>query len=127
MSAVPKFIGKVNKRVFNPIEIRKGKRPVLSHVGRRSGTLYSTPLDAHPVEGGFLFFVMYGSDCDWVQNVLAAGSGKVTTPDGSWTLASPRLVDRVEAEELLEATPGVAPKMYQKAEYLYADAVAVAV
>lgn len=51
---VPEVAGQVNKRVFNPLELRLGVRPVLTHVGRTSGTTYRTPLDAHPVDGGGL-------------------------------------------------------------------------
>ncbi|GAB1511362.1 PNPOx family protein [Actinophytocola sp. KF-1] len=46
-----------------------GKRPVLTHVGRRSGRTYRTPLDAHPVEGGYVFVLVYGPGSDWARNV----------------------------------------------------------
>lgn len=49
---VPKWVAKVNKRVFNPREIRRGNRPVLTHIGRSSGKIFQTPLDAHAVDGG---------------------------------------------------------------------------
>ena len=48
----PRWLAKVNKRVFNPREIRKGERPAVSHVGRSSGSVYQTPLDAHPTKDG---------------------------------------------------------------------------
>ncbi|MGF1595335.1 MAG: nitroreductase/quinone reductase family protein [Acidimicrobiales bacterium] len=50
-----------------------GNRPVIRHVGRSSGRPYRTPLEALPVDGGFIFTLVYGSRSDWVQNVLAAG------------------------------------------------------
>ncbi len=71
---MPRWVARINKRVFNPMELRRGVRPVLTHVGRSSGKTYRTPLDAHLIEGGYIFIVMYGSDSDWVQNVLAAGA-----------------------------------------------------
>ncbi|MBM7785942.1 hypothetical protein [Tenggerimyces flavus] len=40
----------------------------------RTGTTYQTPLDAFPVEGGYLFVLVYGWRPDWVRNVLA-GAG----------------------------------------------------
>ena len=70
---MPLWWGKVNKRVFNPIELRRGKRPTLTHIGRKSGKEYVTPLDAHEIDDGFLFVLVYGSQCDWVQNILASG------------------------------------------------------
>lgn len=62
---MPKWLTHVNKRVFNPGAIARGKRPVLTHIGRTSGTTYRTPLDAHPVDGGYLFILVYGSRSDW--------------------------------------------------------------
>lgn len=67
----------MNTYTFNPRELKKGFRPVLIHVGRTSGREYRTPLDAHSVDGGFLFIPMYGVNSDWGRNVLAAGSARV--------------------------------------------------
>ncbi|MGI9642566.1 MAG: nitroreductase/quinone reductase family protein, partial [Acidimicrobiia bacterium] len=75
--AIPKWVAKVNKRVFNPREINKGVRPVLTHVGRKSGNTYQTPLDAHAVDGGHIFIANYGPDSDWVQNILASGTASL--------------------------------------------------
>ncbi len=72
---MPLWFGQINKRVFNKMELKRGVRPVLTHVGRSSGKVYRTPLDAHPVDGGYLFILVYGSGSDWVQNALAAGTG----------------------------------------------------
>ncbi len=43
---MPLWFGQINKRVFNKMELKKGTRPVLTHVGRSSGTTYQTPLEA---------------------------------------------------------------------------------
>jgi hypothetical protein len=59
--ALPRWLAQINKRVFNPIEIRRGKRPVLIHVGRTSGKTRHTPLDAHRLPDGYLFIPMYGA------------------------------------------------------------------
>ena len=65
---------------------------MLTHVGRRSGTTYRTPLDAHPVEGGYVFILVYGPGSDWVRNVLAAGSASLRVDGKDLALAAPRLV-----------------------------------
>jgi hypothetical protein len=70
----PRWLAKINKHLFNPREIRKGKRPVVIHVGRSTGTVYQTPLDAHPAKRGYVLVVRYGPDSDWVRNILAAGT-----------------------------------------------------
>ena len=99
--SLPRWLGRINKRVFNPLEIRRGKRAVLTHAGRRSGRLYKTPLDAHSVENGYVFFVNYGVGCDWVQNILAAGKAGLIIGDQNYDLDQPRLISDEEAAQSL--------------------------
>ena len=89
---MPRWLAKINRRVFNPIEIRRGVRPVLIHVGRSSGTTYRTPLDAHRVPGGYVFIPNYGPASDWVQNTLAAGSARLSVGGEELELTSPQMV-----------------------------------
>jgi deazaflavin-dependent oxidoreductase (nitroreductase family) len=118
---VPMWVAQVNKRVFNPRELRKGVRPVLTHVGRSSGTTYRTPLDAHNVEGGYIFIVMYGSASDWVQNVLAAGSATLKVDSDELELVSPRLVSKEDAWQLLPSTTKAPANFLRVTEYLQMD------
>ena len=73
----PRWLAHVNKRVFNPIEDRRGVRPVLIHTGRTSGRTYRTPLDAHRVPDGYVFIPMYGPRTDWGEE--RPGHGPRTT------------------------------------------------
>ena len=118
---VPMWVTQVNKRVFNPRELRKGVRPVLTHVGRSSEKTYRTPLDAHAVEGGYIFIVMYGSDSDWVQNVLAAGSATLNVDSDELELVSPRLVSKEDAWQLLPSTTKAPANFLRVTEYLQMD------
>ncbi len=118
---VPMWVARVNKHVFNPVELRRGVRPVLTHVGRSSAKTYRTPLDAHPVDGGYIFIVMYGSDSDWVQNVLAAGAAKLEIGGDEFELVSPRLVSKEDAWQLLSATTKAPPNYLRVTEYLQVD------
>jgi deazaflavin-dependent oxidoreductase (nitroreductase family) len=118
---VPMWVAQVNKRVFNPLELRRGVRPVLTHVGRSSQKTYRTPLDAHPVDGGYIFIMMYGSDSDWVQNVLAAGAATLEVGGDEFELASPRLVSKEDAWQLLSATTKAPPSFLRVTEYLQMD------
>lgn len=118
---VPRFMAHVNKRVFNKLELRKGKRPVLTHVGRSSRRTFRTPLDAHPVEKGYIFILMYGSDSDWVKNVLAAGRASLRVDNQDLELVSPRLTSKDEAwQQLPEATKPPADFL-RVTEYLQMD------
>lgn len=118
---VPMWIAQVNKRVFNKREIKRGKRPVLTHVGRSSGATYHTPLDAHPVDNGYIFIVMYGSESDWVQNILAAGTASLAIGDEKFELVSPKIVSKDAAWQLLESTTKAPPGFLKVTEYLQMD------
>ena len=121
---VPMWVAEVNKRVFNPMEKRKGKRPGITHVGRTSGREYQTPLDAHRVEGGFIFILMYGSRSDWVQNVLAAGTASVTKDGETFELESPQVISKDEAWQQLSDTVKAPPEFLNVTEYLRMGLVA---
>lgn len=117
----PRWLAKINRRVFNPIEIRRGKRPVVVHVGRSSGTLYQTPLDAHPARRGYLLVVRYGPGSDWVRNILAAGAATLRIDGEEHRLVSPRLV--TEEEALAELAPDIEPgaDFFKAEHYLVMD------
>ena len=102
---MPLWWGQINKRVFNPLALRKGKYQVICHVGRTSGQPYRTPIEALPVDDGFIFVLVYGSRSDWVQNVLASGTAKLETDGVTLDLVSPELITADEAFERL--SPGV--------------------
>lgn len=102
---MPRWWGRVNRTVFNPRELARGERPVLTHVGRVTGTVHRTPLDAYPVDGGYLFTLVYGSGSDWVRNVLAAGHAELSVDGTTVRLTAPRLVGLDEADQAL-GTPG---------------------
>jgi deazaflavin-dependent oxidoreductase (nitroreductase family) len=122
---MPRWWGHINKRVFNPRAIAEGRWPVLTHVGRTSGETYHTPLDAHPVEGGYLFVLVYGSGSDWVQNVLAADGARLRVDGEEVELAAPRLVGRDEAFRALPDEVARPPKVLRITEFLRMDLVAV--
>lgn len=121
---MPKWWGHVNKRVFNPRAVAGGKWPVLTHVGRVSGATYHTPLDAFPVDGGYLFILVYGSGSDWVRNILAAGGARLRVDGSEMELAAPRLVGKDEAFGALPSAAARPPKVLRITEFLRMDLVA---
>lgn len=87
----PRWLARVNKRLFNPRSIRKGDYPVLAHVGRTSGKTYHTPLDAYPTKSGYVLVCRYGPESDWVQNTLATDHATLLVNGQEHSLGSPRL------------------------------------
>lgn len=115
---MPRLMGKINKRVFNPREIRKGKRPVLIHTGRKSGQTFFTPLDAHEVEDGYLFIAVYGQQSDWIRNILASGTAKLRVGGDEVELSSPEVINTEAAVELLAKDTKMPAGFLQVDDYL---------
>lgn len=66
---------------------------ILTHRGRRSGRTYRTPVNAFRRGDLFVFFLTYGSDVDWVKNVLTAGRCTLRTRGRDVALVEPELID----------------------------------
>lgn len=109
----PRWLARFNKRMLNPREVRRGKYPVVTHVGRSSGRSYQTPLDAFPTKEGYVLVARYGPESDWVRNILAAGRATLRVEGQDHQLDSPRLVDQAEALSALVSGP---PADFTKAE-----------
>lgn len=65
---------------------------VVVHHGRRSGIEYRTPLNLFRRPGGYVVALTYGTESDWVRNVLAAGTAYLTTRGRTVTVTNPRIV-----------------------------------
>lgn len=122
---MPRWWGQVNKRVFNPRALKSDKWSVIHHVGRNSGTKYQTPLEAHPVEDGFVFIMIYGPKTDWARNVLAAGSAELEFKSAKLQLKSPRMISKEKAWTLLPETTTAPPGFLKVTDYLQMDRTVV--
>ena len=78
---IPRVVARFNRVVTNPIQrLWAGRLPgmvIVEHVGRRTGRLYRTPVNARRESDGFSIALTYGAETDWVRNVMAAGGGHV--------------------------------------------------
>jgi deazaflavin-dependent oxidoreductase (nitroreductase family) len=117
----PRWLAKINRAVFNPRQVRKGKYPVVAHVGRSSGGVHRTPLDAHLTRGGYVLVVRYGPESDWVRNILASGSATLRVDGEEHCLTAPRLVTREEAVDHLVSGLDPRSDFYKAEHYLLMD------
>ncbi|MDF2583372.1 MAG: nitroreductase [Mycobacterium sp.] len=62
---------------------------VVIHRGRSSGRTFRTPLWAFKRPHGYVIALTYGSQADWVRNVLAAGGCELETRRHRYHLTSP--------------------------------------
>jgi len=93
----------VLRHTVNPLAMRAaraGRGPfwIIRHAGRRSGTVYETPLILAAAPQGFVAELTYGEDVAWYRNVVAA-HGRCTVLRGAASYA----IDRMDP---LEATAG---------------------
>jgi F420H(2)-dependent quinone reductase len=71
------WVAAFNLAVTNRITSRSAARlpgfGILTHVGRKSGRVYRTPVNVFRTPEGFLIALTYGRESEWVRNVVAAG------------------------------------------------------
>jgi deazaflavin-dependent oxidoreductase (nitroreductase family) len=78
--------------VLGPVVKRLPGFAILSHTGRKSGRTYRTPVNVFRRDDHYFFFLTYGSDSQWVKNVLATGSCSIQTRGRVIELVEPELV-----------------------------------
>ena len=82
-------------RFFNPLVRRfAGRLPgfaVMTHVGRSSGRVYRSPFKVFRQGRDYVVALTYGSDVNWVRNVMAAGGGELREAGRTIRLTNPRL------------------------------------
>jgi deazaflavin-dependent oxidoreductase (nitroreductase family) len=65
---------------------------ILTHVGRKSGKVYRTPINVFRALNGFIIALTYSSQSEWVKNVLAAGGCELKTRGKKYQLSAPNVV-----------------------------------
>jgi deazaflavin-dependent oxidoreductase (nitroreductase family) len=91
-----RWVAAFNLAVTNRITSRFADRlpgfGILTHVGRKSGRVYHTPVNVFREPEGFLIALTYGRDSEWVRNVLAAGGCELETRGVRYLLFTPTIV-----------------------------------
>jgi deazaflavin-dependent oxidoreductase (nitroreductase family) len=83
-------------RVVNPLtRLFAGHMPgfgLLIYRGRSTGRVYRTPINVWPHDDEYVFALTYGSDVQWVRNVLAAGECDIQVRGRHVHLVEPELI-----------------------------------
>jgi deazaflavin-dependent oxidoreductase (nitroreductase family) len=91
-----RWVAAFNLAVTNRITSRFAARlpgfGIVTHVGRKSGRVYRTPVNVFRAPNGFIIALTYSSQSEWVKNVLAAGGCKLTTRGKRYQLSAPVVV-----------------------------------
>jgi deazaflavin-dependent oxidoreductase (nitroreductase family) len=89
-------VARFNRAVTNKVSIHlAGVLPgmgIVIHVGRKTRTVYRTPVNVFRTKDGFRFALTYGSDAEWVRNALAHGAVRLITRGREYELTDPEIV-----------------------------------
>ncbi len=93
---VRSLVRRLARDVANPRELQRAgtagsPNSVVTHVGRRSGRTYRTPVTAVRTDDAFVVALPYGPGADWVRNVLAAGAAELLTDGRQVSLHRPEV------------------------------------
>jgi deazaflavin-dependent oxidoreductase (nitroreductase family) len=86
--AVVRYINPITR----PVASKLPTFGILTHRGRKSGRTYRTPINVFRRGDDYFFFLTYGSDVQWLKNVLAAGSCSIETRGRVVELVEPELI-----------------------------------
>jgi deazaflavin-dependent oxidoreductase (nitroreductase family) len=84
-------------RAMKPLVMRSAGTPgapasVIRHVGRVTGCPFETPVGAVAIDDGFVIALPYGSNTDWLKNVLASGSAVIVDEGSTYEVDQPEVV-----------------------------------
>jgi deazaflavin-dependent oxidoreductase (nitroreductase family) len=65
---------------------------IITHVGRKSGKVYHTPVNVFRTPNGFAIALTYGRESEWVKNVVAAAGCELQTGGRHYRLSDPTIV-----------------------------------
>ncbi len=106
--AVLHAVRRFNRAFTNPRAMNNAGTPgayasVVRHVGRTTGRSYETPVETFATDDGFVIALPYGSDTDWLKNVLASGSATIVDEGNTYRVDQPELVPTAVAAPHLPA------------------------
>ena len=91
-----RWLAKINIILTNRItSLLAGWLPgfgILTHVDRKSGKVYRTPVNVFRAPNGFIIALTYSSQSEWVKNVLAASGCELRTRAAKYQLSAPKVV-----------------------------------
>jgi deazaflavin-dependent oxidoreductase (nitroreductase family) len=96
-------VARFNRRINNPVQRTYAwllpPWALILHRGRRSGSLYRTPVLAFRDRGALIVALLYGEESDWLRN-LRAGGGSVVRRGRTFSVRSVRVLETDAASEL---------------------------
>jgi deazaflavin-dependent oxidoreductase (nitroreductase family) len=90
-------VRRLNRAVLNPRQMESAGTPgayasIIRHTGRATGRTYETPVGVVALDGGLAIALPYGTQADWVRNVLASGSAAIMHEGSTFAVDRPEVV-----------------------------------
>ena len=123
----PRWVARANKASLN--RLTKFIAPwapgwaVVIHRGRRSGRTFRTPLWAFRRRDGFVIALTYGSDADWVRNVIAADGCELDSRRRHYVASAPRIYRDENATDMPAFIRFMLRKVIKAPEFLALNAI----
>jgi deazaflavin-dependent oxidoreductase (nitroreductase family) len=95
-----------------------GVASVVRHVGRTSGRPYETPVKAVPTIDGFVISLPYGSNTDWLKNMVAGGSATIVHEGSTYPVDRPEVVPTTVAAPLFSPKDQRIHRVFRVEEFL---------
>jgi deazaflavin-dependent oxidoreductase (nitroreductase family) len=81
--AIPRWVARVNRRATNHLTAPFARHlpgfGVIVHRGRKSHQVYRTPVNVFAAPDGYTVALTYGTESQWLKNVIAAGGCDLET------------------------------------------------
>jgi deazaflavin-dependent oxidoreductase (nitroreductase family) len=123
---IPPFLDAVrqfNRSVLNPTIVRLAGKPhiplaLVRHRGRRSGRMYTTPLDVGRFGSRIYIPMTYGPGCDWCRNILAEGGCTLVIGGTERKGTIPEVVGLGEARQAFTAPVVAAFRLFRVRDFM---------
>jgi deazaflavin-dependent oxidoreductase (nitroreductase family) len=97
-----------SSRAMKPLVLKTAGSPgapasVVRHTGRVTGREYDTPVQAAVTDDGFVIALPYGSNTDWLKNVLASGSATILHDGAEHLVGEPEIVATADVQQHFSA------------------------
>lgn len=113
----------VNKKIFNPMQMKSAGTPgsyagIIRHVGRSSGTDYETPIGVLEAGDDFLIMLPYGTSPDWLKNIRAAGTAELVHEGDTYAVEEPRIINLDTAKQHLSEKDRKTADLFNMEDFL---------
>lgn len=123
----PRWVARANKiglnRFTKYIALWAPGWGVVVHRGRKSGRTFRTPLWVFRRPNGFVIALTYGTETDWVRNVLAAGGCELQTRRRRYQLGAPTVFRDENATDMPAFIRFMLRRVIKAPEFLRLDIV----